>query len=117
MKEPAGTATSEDRAVLNLNVTLGQIPVRHVARRVADDTHILEEDWREIQPTLVVVHAVGDGVAAVSVQPIAPPLQKLTCGWRIRHADEAAVVDAGLEDVQLAARRASDLPAGQAGGA
>src|SRR6266850_5515817 len=92
-----GDVVSADR-----DFSLGQVPVRHVEAGIANHLDILEERGHEVQPALLEMDAPRHLVATVLEQPLPPPGQERPPGGSRAHPQEAHIVDAGLQDVELA---------------
>jgi hypothetical protein len=76
--------------------------VRHVEAGIADHFDIVEERGHEVQPALLEMDAARHLVATVLEQPLSPPGQERPRGGCRAHPQETHIVDAGLQDVELA---------------
>src|SRR6266511_3793484 len=73
VEEATRHAAGDDDANVDMNWTLREVPVRNVDADVAVNVNILDEAERQVQPPLVVVQAVVDGVSAELVHASLPP--------------------------------------------
>ena len=91
VEESARPVDHLESAVCLCQAALGQVPVGHVAPCIADNEHVVEESGNEVEPTLVVVHALHGVVPAVRVQPVGPPVQEPAAGVAPGHTEAPAV--------------------------
>ena len=95
LTNPRNTVAQIDRA-------LGDVPVANVAAWVPHHSYVTEEAGNEVQPALFPVETCLQISATMEAQTRPPPGEKRVASGIAAGADDSAVVDAALENVELA---------------
>src|SRR5438045_2093707 len=91
------TEAEEPASVINYRRgALQQVPMANVETRIADDMEIFEKGGDEIEPTLFIMHALRDVVAAITIDAVLPPLQKCPGGRAFTDSEKPNVIHACL---------------------
>ena len=100
-KEAAWFAIDQHALAIDADDAIGQVPMPDVEGGIAQHMDVVEQARYEVQPPLLVVHPGGDGVPAVRVDAVLPPVQEARRRFRRRDAENPDVEGARLQDVQL----------------
>src|SRR5664280_1984153 len=104
VKEHQGSPVYQHRFSLSGQRALSNVPVGHVAGRVAN--HVVRKTVDEVNPPLICEHHVGVVDQTVALKALPPELQESTLDSTDPGSDEAEVVSARSQEVGFGGRLA-----------